>query len=265
MTGKKQSFRDILRNSFPVDMDGLLGEQKEPLPLQEPLTSSQIPVAQDLVTTIDTPLPERTVPCRDTAPCEGTVPSGDTVNLNDTDESFHQENSGANFDEETMDFMPPPATVPRVGTVPPPATVPLQGTVPYRATVPSDDTVQFIQNDLDGTRVELTSNYFFMDADVFDVLSFEQDAYERLIYGYLYRHSYGLNRQTCFVGLKSLVETSQLSKNSVRRALDRLEQKGHIKVVERINDRNAKGTVYRVFLPCEIPRLESHTTFRKID
>lgn len=265
MAGKKQSFRDILRNSFPVNMNGLLGEQEDTLSLKEPLSSSQLPTSQDSPETIDTVLPQDTVPSQATVSRRGTVPPGDTVCLEDTGASFHQESSASNPDEKAMDFIPLPVTVPRADTVPPPATAPLPGTVPSCDTVSSDDTVHFIQNDLDGTRVELTSNYFFMDADVFDVLAFEQDAYERLIYGYLYRHSYGLNRQTCFLGLKSLVETSQLSKNSVRRALDRLEQKGHIKVVKRINDRTAKGTVYRVFLPCEIPRLKSHTTFRRVD
>lgn len=233
-------------------MDDLLGEQKERLPPEEPVTSSRIPTAPDSVTTIDTPPPEGAAPHHDTVACEGPVPSKDTVCPDDTDDS----------DDKTIDSTPVSITGPHTGTVSPPATVSLRGTVPSHDTVLSEDPGHFIRNDLDGTRVELTSNYFLMDADVFDVLSFHQDPYERIVYGYLYRQSYGFKRQTCFVGLKALVEGCQISKNSVRRTLDRLEEKGHIQVIERINERDAKGTLYRIYLPCEIHGLKSQTTFK---
>jgi predicted ArsR family transcriptional regulator len=69
---------------------------------------------------------------------------------------------------------------------------------------------------------------------------------------------------TCFVGLKPLTEICQLSKNTVRKTLETLEAKGHIKRLERFNGNGRKGTLYRVFLPCEIPGLVSKTTFRLI-
>lgn len=210
---KKKSFKDILRNSFPVDMDGLLGEQAEDRP----------PQAHSPAMTVDSEIESETISSQGTVPTQSTVPPQDTVS--------------------------------RLGTVPSPGTVSTEGTV-------SGDHTEPVSLDLsDQPTVEISSNYFLMDADVFDVLAQEQDPYEQLVYGYLYRQSYGRNRRMCFVGLKSLIENCRLSKNSVRRTLTRLEQKKHIEVVERVNQRNKKGTIYRVFLPCEISGLDSCTTF----
>lgn len=230
---KKKSFKDILRNSFPVDMDGLLGEQAEDRPPHAP--SPSVPV--------DSEIESETISSRDTAPTQGTVSLRGTVSR-----------------EATVSLpgtVPPGATVSHLETVPSPGTVSTESTV-------SKDHAEPISLDLfDQPTVEISSNYFLMDADVFDVLAREQDPYEQLVYGYLYRQSYGRNRRMCFVGLKSLIENCRLSKNSVRRTLTRLEQKKHIEVVERVNQRNMKGTIYRVFLPCEISGLDSRTTFKE--
>ena len=85
--------------------------------------------------------------------------------------------------------------------------------------------------------------------------------FERVVYLYLYRQSYGYNRQTCFTGLKPIIEWSQLSKNVVRRVLDSLERKQHIKRIGRVNEKDIKGTSYKIYLPCEIPGLTSDTVF----
>lgn len=218
MSGKKEkktSFKDILRNSFPVDMDDLLEEQERERPPEKPSPSTQ--AQSDSQAT--------TIPQQSTVPDQVTVAPPDTVSLRGT--------------------VAPSETVSPVGTVSP------------------DSSLSFFPEGADHEKVEITSNYFLMDADVFDVLALHQDAYEQLVYSYLYRQSYGRNRQTCFVGLKSIIEGCQISKNSVRRTLSRLEQKQHIKVIETVNQRNMKGTIYRVFLPCEIPGLNSRTTFMK--
>jgi hypothetical protein len=98
-----------------------------------------------------------------------------------------------------------------------------------------------------------------MDADVFDILAAFQTPYERIVYLYLYRQSYGYGRQTCFAGLKSIIDHCKFSKNVVRRELESLESNHHIKRLARINERDLKGTTYRVFLPCEIPDIGSQT------
>jgi hypothetical protein len=166
MAGKRQSFRDILRHSFPVNVDGLLRGARE-----------------------------------DHVDSDATV-TGHTVSLSDT--------------VSHSDF------------------------------------------------VELTSNYFLIDADVFDLLPKIQTPFEQIIYLHLYRGSYGRKSQSCFVGLKTLTDTCQLSKNTVRKALEGLEEKGHIRRLERFNQHNHKGTLYRVFLPCELADLQSKTTFTLI-
>ena len=207
MAGNKQkrsSFRDILRDNFPVDVDGLLDGAKQGSPFEAGTVSRE-----------DTVFPQTT------------VVTENTVSL--------------------------PNTVFPVNTVSPQTTVVPQNTVPLLGVAHED------------FHVEITSHFFRMDIDVFDVLAETQNPYEQLVYHYLYRYSYGLHSQTCFVGLKSIMDRCQMSKSSVRRTLDSLEQKGHIKRLDRINDRNQKGTVYRVFLPCEVPGLQSSTTFSVTD
>jgi hypothetical protein len=182
MSSKKPSFKDILRNSFPVNVDGLLGG-------------------------------------------------------GDGDNSKGQ-------------------TISEIDTVSPFATVSKSDTVSFSATVDSLETAEIPE------QVKLTSNYFLMDADVFDVLPMVQTPLEQAIYLHLYRQSYGRNCRTCFAGLKTLTEICRLSKNTVRKALESLEKKGHIQRVERLNNRNHKGTLYRIHLPCEMPGLQSQTTFK---
>lgn len=232
MAGKKQSFRDILRSSFPVDVGGLLGGPEE--------DSSGEPSAteDDTVASGDTVSPDNTV-----AQC-ATVDPQDTVPPTDTD-------------------VYPETVLPQM-TVALPATVSLKDTAPSTDTVSPVTTVSSRDPVISHEQVELTSNYFSMDADVFDILPKVQAPFEQLVYRYLYRESYGRKSRTCFVGLKTLTETCQLSKNTVRRALDSLEAKGHIRRVERFNDRDHKGTIYRVFLPCEISEIQSQTTFTLI-
>lgn len=233
MAGKKQAFKDILRDCFPVVIDELLPEtgkeesaERSPSPAAATLgeETSQQPVSH---------AESSTVSVQDTVPSDATVSPGTTVSPEHT--------------------VPPPATVALQSTVSPPDTVAARATVSSLASVAPDDTVPFM------APVEIASNYFRMDVDVFDILAEFQTPYERIVYLYLYRQSYGNGRQTCFAGLKSIIDHCKFSKNVVRRALETLESKQHIKRLARLNERDLKGTTYRVFLPCEIPDLGSQT------
>ncbi len=221
MAGKKQAFKDILRDCFPVVIDELLPETRK----EESAEQSPSPAAATLgEETSQQPVSHAE---SSTVSVQDTVPSDATVS--------------------------PETTVSPEHTVPPPATVAAQPTVSPPDTVAPDDTVSFM------APVEIASNYFRMDADVFDILAEFQTPYERIVYLYLYRQSYGIGRQTCFAGLKSIIDHCKFSKNVVRRALETLESKQHIKRLARLNERDLKGTTYRVFLPCEIPDLRSMT------
>lgn len=135
------------------------------------------------------------------------------------------------------------------------ATTPLPATVSASATVSDSATVPVLD------RVKITSNFFAMDNDVFDKLPERQSPAEQVVYRYLYRIAYGWHRQTCFIGLKALSKRCNMSKNTVRLALDGLESKGHIKTLQIFNEKEMKGTMYRVYLPREIPGIESVTCF----
>ncbi len=214
MAGRKQSFRDILRDSFPVNVADLLPDTGK----EESAGESPLPTAA---------LGE------DTSLEFVSSAKNDTVSL--------------------------PDTVSHEATVSSPGTVSSRDTVSGRATVPRHDTVSLHDTAFFTASVEISSNYFKMDADVFDILSEFQTPYERIVYLYLYRQSHGYSRPTCFSGLKAIIDHCKFSKNVVRRALETLEGKQHIKRLARMNERDLKGTTYRVFLPCEIPGLRSQT------
>jgi hypothetical protein len=233
MSGKKQSFKDILRDSFPVNVDGLLGEPEQAHPTEKALSSGETVPPEVTVSQPDTVAPGDTVALGAPVPSPVPVASDATVTRGDTP--------------------------PRLVTVSPPATAIPRDTVSPLATVSSHDSVA------SPDQVNILSNYFRMDADVFDVLPKVQNSYEQSVYRYLYRKSYGHGSSTCLVGLKSLTEGCQLSKNTVRKTLDTLEAKRHILRLDRLNERDQKGTIYRVFLPCEIPGLQSRTTFQILE
>jgi hypothetical protein len=234
MAGKKQAFKDILRNCFPVDVDNLLRDQEEETKGGENTVSSP-----DTVSATERVLEIHAPPLPDTVVPHDTVGAGEPVAA--------------------------AATVCAGETVSPEGTVSVEATVLSGLAVAVEDTVSAYDTVSTSNRTEVASNYFRMDADVFDVLSEFQTPYERVVYLYLYRLSYGFNRQTCFVGLKSIIDNCKVSKNVVRRALETLEAKKQIRRLDRINERDLKGTIYRVFLPCEIPNLKSQTTIHIVE
>ena len=83
------------------------------------------------------------------------------------------------------------------------------------------------------------------------------DAYEQMLYHYLFRNTYLIGSKECVVGLKSLRHKVGLgtgipgrppSEDQVRVKIRSLEGKGAIKLLER----SRQGTRIRVFLPKEI-------------
>jgi hypothetical protein len=239
MAGKKQAFKDILRNCFPVVLEDLLDKSELEGRYQESPPLSIKTAGEDYLTEVlvddDTISPSDTVSSGDTVAPRDTVSSGDTVSPRDTVSSGD--------------------------TVSPRDTVSGENTISSYAPVSSADNQSSSITGSWNQSIDIMTNYFKMDVDVIDILAKFQTPFEMVVYLYLYRHSYGHNRQTCFTGLKPIIEWSQLSKNVVRRVLDDLETKQHIKRVGRVNERDIKGTNYRVYLPCEIQGLTSYTVF----
>jgi hypothetical protein len=212
MSGKKQAFKDILRNCFPVVLDDLLDQTNQEKTDLDSIIKNTGTTGGDSHT--------QSLIDNDTATLDATVSQGDTVSPYDT--------------------------------------------VSFQDTVAPSDPVFSPDTQLSSVKTNFyhstdITNFFKMDADVYDVLAKFQTPFERVVYWYLYRQSYGYNRQTCFTGLKAIIEWSQLSKNVVRRVLDSLEKKQHIKRIGRVNEKDIKGTSYKIYLPCEIPGLTSHT------
>src|SRR5271157_6283812 len=74
MAGKKQGFKDILRNCFPVDVDNLLREQEEETNSGE--TAVSLP---DTVSATDRVLEFHSTPAQDTVAPQATVAPEATV------------------------------------------------------------------------------------------------------------------------------------------------------------------------------------------
>lgn len=114
-----------------------------------------------------------------------------------------------------------------------------------------------IQDVLDrhgNVKVAPSGRYSPVPWEVDDLLAMEQTPAEQCVYRQLFRLSFGFHNTHCFVGQTTLARRANLSKSTLRNATKGLIKKDHIAELETINEKNRKGTVYRVFLPHEILR-----------
>ena len=88
---------------------------------------------------------------------------------------------------------------------------------------------------------------------VFDLLAPTQTALEQAVYLHLFRLSYGEGRNFCRVGKREISGRTGLSDRRLNVVLDGLVRKGHIRPLHR----DTGGTLYRVFLPSELLRLQA--------
>ncbi len=109
-------------------------------------------------------------------------------------------------------------------------------------------------------KVDIRNNYFKCDNDVSDILAPTQTLAEQAVYRRLYRLSFGFKQNTCRVGMGRLAKSCNIgsSNKTVKAAINGLKEKGHIAIVDEAKN-NKAGTQYRVFLPCEIPGIDSPT------
>lgn len=109
------------------------------------------------------------------------------------------------------------------------------------------------------TDVKIARNFFATPNEVIDVIAPLQTPAEECVYRRLFRWSYGWQRNHCRASIPLLLSTSKMkSRNTVRKALRGLVDKGHI--AEYIDDTgridiNNNGTLYIVCLPEEIDGL----------
>lgn len=106
------------------------------------------------------------------------------------------------------------------------------------------------------TNLRVATNFFHFDNDVFDLLLPGLSTSEQCLYLHLYRLSYGWNRNWCQVSIGTLSTLCSVSTNTLKQHLQILKDRGYIKAID--FDR-AKGTVYRVYLPCELSTFTSQT------
>ncbi len=81
-----------------------------------------------------------------------------------------------------------------------------------------------------------------------------------MIYLSLFSHSYGFGRNTCDMGLTQLIQFTSLSRNSVRGALERLQETKWIKAISEF-EYGGISRKWRVFCPWEKGCTEHRTYF----
>lgn len=98
--------------------------------------------------------------------------------------------------------------------------------------------------------IDLPTKYYKMDNNVSDFLNPTQTLAEQAVYGRLYRLSIGYQKNICRIGMGALAKSINIksSQKTVKRAIEGLIKKGHIKRF----DTNKRGTLYQIFLPTEI-------------
>jgi len=121
--------------------------------------------------------------------------------------------------------------------------------------------------------VNIMANFCFFDRDVFALLRSLKEA-EMRIYLDLYTRSYGkwsyakrktIPRNICSCTNSQLSETTGITSSSAfSRAFKGLESKGLIKRLITSRSINEKS-LFRVYLPCEIPGADSETIIKYID
>ena len=112
------------------------------------------------------------------------------------------------------------------------------GTVTHEGTVPPEDTVP------SQGRV---SGHLKVPNIVADEIAKSLSPFEWAVYFRLFRLSHGWHRDSCLIGVKTLIESTHISENQIRRTLKSLQQKGLIEVLGVVNSKEAKGTKYRVY------------------
>lgn len=149
----------------------------------------------------------------------------DQININQSSENK------TDYNKNIVEYIPSHDMVQyHHGTVSP------HGTVPLESTVPSDGTVS-----------RITSGYFEIPNSVADDIAKTLDPFEWTVYFRLFRLSYGWHKNTCLVGVQSLVNATNICENQVRTTLKKLQQKRLIKVIETVNTKTVKGTLYQVY------------------
>ncbi len=131
---------------------------------------------------------------------------------------------------------------------------------PPESAVVESTTVKTTTVESTTVKVDIRNNYFKCDNDVSDILAPTQTLAEQAVYRRLYRLSFGFKQNTCRVGMGRLAKSCNIgsSNKTVKAAINGLKEKGHIAIVDEAKN-NKAGTQYRVFLPCEIPGIESPT------
>ncbi len=89
-----------------------------------------------------------------------------------------------------------------------------------------------------------------------DVLALHQTSGEQTLYRHLCRLAYGFGNTHCLAGYDVLCKRCNMTRNTIRKTLAQLAEKGHIDILETVNTSSRRGTVYRVYLPDEIKGIE---------
>ena len=120
---------------------------------------------------------------------------------------------------------------------------------------PGDTTIAQILKRNGNLPAVLESGFTAVLWTVDDLLAPTQTPAEQTVYRHLYRLAYGFGNTHCFVGYDALRRRCQMTTNTLKKALTGLAEKSHIEILENVNTKHHKATVYLVKLPEDIDGL----------
>jgi len=100
-----------------------------------------------------------------------------------------------------------------------------------------------------------------VDNDIIDILLRILPKAEWYVYIHMYRLSWGYGSNTCQTSLHNLEMVTKASKTVIREALAGLKERKYISII----DKNRAGSVYRIWLPCEVDNYDSKTVISQTD
>ena len=175
-----------------------------------------------------------------------TISNNDTVSINDTESKID-----TGLKSDTANKRPAKRTP--VAAKPP---TQQKKRINRLKQAPGDTTIAQILKRNGNLPAVLESGFTAVLWTVDDLLAPTQTPAEQTVYRHLYRLAYGFGNTHCFVGYDALRRRCQMTTNTLKRALTGLAEKSHIEILENVNTKHHKATVYLVKLPEDIDDLK---------
>jgi hypothetical protein len=122
-----------------------------------------------------------------------------------------------------------------------------------------------VLNNSTTTKLDLAKGFVSIPTYLLDELAKTLTPTEWTLYLRLFRLSYGWHKDTCVVGLETLIQSTNIGRTVLRKTLKSLQNRKLIQIVETINTRELKGTKYKIYTLSESDTVSKSDTNKYID